>query len=72
MIYFEILHVLINELYKNKIFNGKSCLESMHYCYLSTKNILRLKKNTKEMDFQIHKFLPLLVRPTMHLPQFHL
>jgi len=65
-------YVLINELYKNKSFNGKSFLESMHYCYLSTKNILRLKKNTKEMDFQIHKFLPLFVRLTMHLPQIYL
>jgi len=42
---------------------GKSCLESMHYCYLITENISRLKKNTKEMDFQIGKFLPLFGPP---------
>jgi hypothetical protein len=40
----------------------------MHYCYLTTKNILGFKKNTKQMDFQIHKFLPFLVHPTMRLP----
>jgi len=48
----------------------KRRLESMHYCYLTTKNISSLKKNTKEMEFQIHKFLPLFgpPYPTMHLP----
>jgi len=45
----------------------KSLLESMHYCYLTTKNILGLKKNTKEMNFQIRKFMFFLVHPTMHL-----
>ncbi len=38
-------------------------LESMHYCYLTTKNTLRLKTNGKEMDFQICKFLPLFGPP---------
>jgi len=40
----------------------------MHYCSITTKNISGLKKKTKEMNFQIHKFLPFLVHPTMHLP----
>jgi hypothetical protein len=43
----------------------KSHLESMHYCYLTTKNISGLKKKTKEMDFQIPKFL-LLFGPPYH------
>jgi hypothetical protein len=43
----------------------KICLESMHYCYLITKNISRLKNITKEMDFQICKFL-LLFGPPYH------
>jgi hypothetical protein len=46
-----------------KILMEKSRLESMHYCYLTIKNILGLKKNTKEMDFQIHKFLSLFGPP---------
>jgi hypothetical protein len=60
-------HVLINELYKNKSFNGKSLLESMHYCYLTTKNTLGLKKKKREMEFQIRKFMLFLVHLTMHL-----
>jgi hypothetical protein len=48
----------------------KSRLESMHYCYLTTKHF-EAQKNTKEIDFQIHKFLPFLVHPTMHLPYSH-
>ncbi len=51
-------YVLINELYKNKSLNGKNFLESLHYCYLTTKNISGFKKNTKGLNFQIHKFLP--------------
>jgi hypothetical protein len=39
----------------------------MHYYCLTTKNILGLKKKEKEMNFQIHKFLPFSVHPTMHL-----
>ncbi len=42
----------------------KSNLESMHYCYLTTKNILG-PKNTKKMDFQILKFL-LFFGPPYH------
>jgi hypothetical protein len=45
-------YVLINELYKNKIFNWKSCLESMHYCNLTTKNILGLKKIQRKWTFK--------------------
>jgi hypothetical protein len=60
--------VLINELYRIKFLMGKSRLESLHYCYLTTKNISGLKINTKEMDFQIRKFMSFLVHPTMHLP----
>jgi len=37
---------------------GKGHLESMHYCHLTTKKHFKAQKNTKEMDFQIHKFLP--------------
>jgi len=33
---------------KMKFLMEKSHLESMYYCYLTTKNILGLKKNTKE------------------------
>jgi hypothetical protein len=46
----------------------KSLLESMHYCYLITKKNSRLKKNTKEMDFQNCKVLPFFIHPTMYLP----
>ncbi len=52
---------------KTKFLMEKGCLESMHYCYLITKNILGFKKNTKEMDFQICKFLLFLVHSTMYL-----
>jgi hypothetical protein len=41
----------------------KGHLESMHYCYLTIKNISRLKDNTKEMDFQICELLLLFGRP---------
>ncbi len=51
-----------------KVLMEKNHLESMYYCYLTIKNISGLKKYTKEMDFQICKFLPLLVYPTMNLP----
>jgi hypothetical protein len=43
----------------------KIYLESMHYCYLIIKNILGLKKKTKETNFQICKFLPLF-GPSYH------
>jgi len=46
-----------------KILMEKGHLESMHYCYPTTKNISKLKKNTKEMDFQFCKFLPLFGPP---------
>jgi hypothetical protein len=41
-------NVLINELYKGKKNSmKKKCLKSMHCCYLTTKTISRLKRNTK-------------------------
>jgi hypothetical protein len=46
-----------------KVLMEKIHLESMHYCYLTTKNTLRLKTNGKEMDFQICEFLPLFGPP---------
>jgi hypothetical protein len=45
-------YVLINELYKNKIFNGKSCLESMHYCYLVQKTFWGSKKIQRKWIFK--------------------
>jgi hypothetical protein len=51
-----------------KVLMKKIRLESMHYFYLITRNILGFKQKTKEMDFQIHKFLPILVHLTMNLP----
>jgi hypothetical protein len=66
-------NVLINALYTGKkISMEKNCLKSMHYCYLITKTISRLKKNTKEMDpkwtFKFVNSCHFLVQLTMHLP----
>jgi hypothetical protein len=61
-------YVLINELYKNKSFNGKKLLESMHYCYLITKNILGLKKKQRKWTFKFVNSCRFLVHLTMHLP----
>jgi hypothetical protein len=61
-------YVLINELYKNKNFNGKKSLGINALLLPDYKKHFRAQKNTKEMDFQICKFLPFLVHPTMHLP----
>jgi hypothetical protein len=59
---------LINKLYKNKSFNGKKSLGLNALLLPNYKKHFEAQKNTKEMDFQICKFLPFLVRPIMHLP----
>jgi hypothetical protein len=47
-----------------KILMEKGRLESMHYCYLTTKKHFKAqKKKKKEMDFQIHKFMLLFCPP---------
>jgi hypothetical protein len=68
MIYFEILHVLINELKKNENFNGKKSLGINALLLPNYKKHIRVQKKYKGMDFQIHKFLLLFVHLTMHLP----
>jgi hypothetical protein len=64
-------YVLINELYKNKIFNGKNLLGINALFLPNYKKHFEAQKNTKEMDFQICKFLSFLVHPTMYLPYSH-
>jgi hypothetical protein len=56
-------YVLINELYKNKSFNGKKSLGINALLFPSYKKHFKAKKNTKEMDFQIRKFLSLFGPP---------
>jgi hypothetical protein len=47
-------YVLINEFYKRiEVLMEKSCLESMHYCYLTTKNILGIKRIQSKWTFKI-------------------
>jgi hypothetical protein len=63
-------YVLINELYKNKYFNGKKALGINALLLPNYKKHFKAKKNMKEMEFQIHNFMPLFgpPYPTMHLP----
>jgi hypothetical protein len=50
----------------------RNCVKSMHCYYLTTKAILGLKTNIKEMDpkwtFKFVNSCHFLVHPTMHLP----
>jgi hypothetical protein len=50
-----------------KILMEKNRLESMHQCYLTTKQHFKAQKKYKGMNFQIRKFLLLFVHLTMHL-----
>jgi hypothetical protein len=56
-------YVLINELYKNKIFNGKNSLGINALLLPNYKKHFGAQKNTKKMDFQILKLLPLFGPP---------
>ncbi len=64
---FAIMFYLMNST-RIKVLMEKSLLESMHYCYVTTKKHLWAQKNTKEIDFQNCKFLSFFIHPTMHLP----
>jgi hypothetical protein len=61
-------YVLINELYKNRSFNGKKSLGINALLLPNYRKHFGVWKKTQEMDFQICTFLRFLVHTTMHLP----
>ncbi len=59
------MYVLINDLYKNKSFNGKKLIVINALLLYNYKKHFGAKKNTKETNFQICKFLPVF-GPSYH------
>jgi hypothetical protein len=65
MIYFEILQVCLNEIYKNENFNGKKSLRINALLLPNYKKHFKAQKKYKGMNFQILKFLLLFVHITI-------
>jgi hypothetical protein len=62
-LFWKFANVLINELYKKKKINGKISLGINALLLPNYKKHFRAQKNTKEMDFQIHRFPPFFGPP---------